>query len=203
MTVIPDSFKLIDVTLPPMLLSMAGVRGDSRFIGFWYRGSKATWNDGRGSATFPFYTVWQPYIQHLVIAINLFDAHLGSDDLEATHVLVCDRLEEKVYVAPLEEAMRFLDSQHPPRQPLTSQEWGEIKAQVAHLAPLNMSQLQDLGMFEIFTPPKREHKEAALRLVRWLDGYIDEDLIRKYINAAKAGNYQAVWALETLKQRYR
>ena len=200
---IPESFKSIDVPLPPMLLSMAGVRGDSRFIGFWYRGSKATWNDGRGSATFPFYTVWQPYIQHLVIAINLFDAHLGSDDLEATHVLVCDRLEEKVYVAPLEEAMRFLDSQHPPRQPLTSQEWGEIKAQVAHLAPLNMSQLQDLGMFEIFTPPKREHKEAALRLVRWLDGYIDEDLIRKYINAAKAGNYQAVWALETLKQRYR
>lgn len=96
---IPESFKQIDVPLPPRLLSMVGVKGDSRFVGLYYRGSKASWNDGRGSATFPFYTVWQPYINHLVIAIHLFDAHLGADDLEATHVFVCDRQHQKVYVA--------------------------------------------------------------------------------------------------------
>lgn len=201
MTTLPESFKLIDVPLPPMLLSMAGVKGESRFVGLFYRGSKATWTDGRGSATFPFYTVWQPYIGHLAIAIHLFDAHLGADDLEPTHVLVCDRLDLRVYVAPIEEAMRFLDSQHPPRQPITPQEWEVIKAQYAHLAPLSMSQMQDIGMFELFTPPKAEHKERAKQLIQWLDKYIDEALIRKYIDAAKAGNYGAIFALEAFKQR--
>ena len=139
MTTLPESFKLIDVPLPPMLLSMAGVKGESRFVALFYRSSKSTWTDGRGSATFPFYTVWQPYIEHLAIAMHLFDAHLGADDLEATHVLVCDRLDLKVYVAPIEEAMQFLDSQHPPRQPLTQEEWEQIKVLVAQQPQLDMS----------------------------------------------------------------
>lgn len=203
MTSIPESFKPISVPLPPMLLSMAGVEGDSRFIALKYWGNKAAWNDGRGSATFPFYTVWKPYIEHLAIAIHLFDTHLGSDDYEPTHVLVCDRQHEKVYVAPIEEAMRFLDSQHPPRQPITLEQWEEIKAQLGEQAPLDMSQLQDLGLFEVFLPSKPEHKEVALQLVQWLDGYIDEALISSYIDAAKAGNHQAIWVLETFKSRCR
>lgn len=80
----------MSVPLPPMLLTMARVKGDSRFTALYYRGSKATWNDGRIRATFPFYTVWQPYIEHFAITIHLFDAHLGSDDYEPTHALVCD-----------------------------------------------------------------------------------------------------------------
>ncbi len=207
-----QSFKLIDVPLPPMLLTMAGVKGDSRFVGLCYQGSKATWTDGRSSATFPFYTVWQPYIDHLAIDIHLFDAHLGSDDCEPTHALVCDgreanrlrhRLQEKVYVAPIEEVMQFLDSQHPPRQPLTPQQWSEIKELIAQQPPLEMSQLQDLGMFELFAPPKAEHSEAAVQLIQWLDGYINKALISSYIDAAKTGNYQAIWALETFKSRCR
>lgn len=203
MTAIHDRFKLISVPLPPMLLTMAGVKGDSRFVGLCYRSSKATWSDGRGSATFPFYTVWQPYIDHLAIAIHLFDAHLGSDDCEPTHALVCDRLDEKVYVAPIEEALRFLDSQHPPRQALTAEQWSEIKELIAQKPPLEMSELQDLGMFELFAPPKREHTEAAVQLTQWLDRYVNKALISSYIDAAKAGNYQAIWALETFKRRCR
>ena len=198
---IPESFKSIDVPLPPMLLSMAGVKGDSRFVGLWYQGSKATWNDGRGSATFPFYTIWQPYIQHLAITINLFDAHLGSDDCEPIHALVCDRQQEKVYVAPIEEAMRFLDSQHPPRQPITTEQWSEMKELFAHLAPLDMSDMQSLGMFEIFLPPSSEQKEAAGKLVQWLDQYINDALILKCLDTANAGNYKAVLAFEAFKGR--
>lgn len=201
MTTIPESFNSIDIPLPPMLLEMAGVKGDSRFVALYYWGSKATWNDSRGSATFPFYTVWQLYTQHIVLAIHLFDAHLGSDDEYPTHALVCDRACEKMYVAPIEEAMQFLDSQHPPRQPITPEQWQEIKAQFAQQAPLELNQMQDLGMFEIFTAPKAEHKERAAQLLQWLDQYLNEALIRKYIDAAKAGNYQAIWALEALKQQ--
>lgn len=201
MTTIPESFKLLDVPLPPMLLTMAGVKGESRFIALKYQGSKATWSDGRSSATFPFYTVWQPYIDHLAIAIHLEDTHLGSDDEYPTHVLMCDRTLEKVSVAPIEEAMRFLDSQHPPRQPLTPEQLSEIQELVAQQSPLDMSELRDLGLFESFLSPSLEHKEAATRLIQWLDGYIDEALISKYIDAAKVGNYNAIWALETFKRR--
>lgn len=203
MIVIPESFFLISVPLPPMLLAMAGVKGDSRFVALKYWGSKATWSDGRGSATFPFYTVWQPYIDHLAITIHLFDAYLGSDDCEPTHALVCDRANDLVYIAPIEEALRFLDSQHPPRQPLTPQQWSEIKELIAQQPPLEMSQLQDLGMFEVFTPPKREHTEAAVQLTQWLDGYVNKALISSYVDAAKTGNYQAIWALKTFKRRCR
>lgn len=42
---IPHTFQLIDVPLPPMLLAMAGVKGESRFVSLHYQGSKATWTD--------------------------------------------------------------------------------------------------------------------------------------------------------------
>lgn len=199
---IPESFKLISVPLPPMLLAMVGVKGDSRFIGLCYRSSKATWNDGRASATFGFYNVWQPYINHLAISIHLFDAHLGADDLEPTHALVCDRANDLVYVAPIEEALRFLDSQHPHLcQALTMEQWSKIKEFIAQQPPLDMSQMQDLGMFEVFAPPKPEQRDKAWQLVKWLDGYIDESLISKYLDAANAGDYRAVIVLENFRSR--
>lgn len=102
---------------------------------------------------------------------------------------------------PVEEAMQFLDSQHPPRQMITPQHWEEIKAQVAQQPALDMSQMQDLGIFEIFTPPKREHKEAALQLVQWLDQYINEALILKCLDAANGRNYKAILAFEAFKSR--
>lgn len=203
MTIIPENFKLLDVPLPPMLLSMAGVEAESRFVALYYWCVKATWNDGRSFATFPFYTVWEPYTQHLAIAIHLFGSHLGSDDEYPTHVLICDRTHEKVYVAPIESAMQFLDNQHPPRQPITLEQWEEIKVQLEEQSPLNMSQLQDLGLFELFMPPKVEHQKRVEQLVQWLDQYIDEALIKKYINTAKAGNYKAVLAFEVFKGRCR
>lgn len=199
----PQGFKLIDVPLPPMLLDMAGVKGESRYVSLYYWGSKATWNDGRSSATFPFYTVWLPYIEHLAIAIHLFDYHLGADDEYPTHVLVCDRLEQKVLIALIEEAKQFLESQHPPRQSITPEQLEQIKELVAQQEPLNISEMQNLGMFELFTAPKPEHKQRAAQLIQWLDEYIDEALIKKYIDVAKAGNYQAIFALSAFKSRCR
>lgn len=201
MTAIPNSFHCLSVPLPPMLLEMAGVQGDSQFVALYYSGSKSTWNDGRSSATFPFYSAWQPDVDHSAIAIELFDCNLGADDAQATHALVCDRIQEKVYVAPFKEAMSFLDKQHPDGgQELTQEQWEEIKAQLESQPPLSMSQMQNLGMFEMFAP-NPEHKEKAIELIRWLDRYIDEALLRKYLIAATAGDARAVWGLEMFKRR--
>lgn len=200
MTTIPSSFQPLAIPLPPMLLEMAGVEVDSQFVAFYYSG-KATWNDGRSSATFPFYAVWRPYINHTAIAIDLFDYNLGSDDYPPNHALVCDRTQEKVYVAPFSEAMSFLDKQHPPRQEITKEQWEQIKAQLEAQPPLSMSQMQELGMFEMFAPNPK-HKEQAVELIRWLDQYIDEALLRRYLVAATAGDARAAWGLETIKRRW-
>lgn len=197
MTTIPSNFQPLSVPLPPALLEMAGVTSSSQVVALYYSGSKATWNDGRSLATFPFYTVWQPYTEHLAIAIDLFDCNLGADDETATHALVCDRAQEKVYVAPFEEAMSFLDKQHPPRQKRIQEQWQEIKAQLEAQPqpPLSMRQMQDLGMFELFAP-NPEHKDKAIELIRWLDRYIDESLMRRYVEAASNGDPRAAWRLE-------
>jgi len=199
---IPNSFQFLNVPLPPMLLEMAGVKGDSQFVALFYSGSKATWNDARSSATFPFYAVWQPYIDHTAIAIDLFDCNLGADDETATHALVCDRANEKVYASPFAEAMSFVSEQHPPRQELilTQEQWSEIKAQLEAQSPLSMEEMQELGMFELFAPNPK-HKEKAIELIRWLDGYIDEPLLRRYVVAATAGDKRAAWGLEMFKRR--
>lgn len=201
MTTLPESFKLIDVPLPPMLLQMAGVNKESRFVSLYYWRSKATWHDGRSSATFPFFTVWQPYTQHLAIAIHLFDYHLGSDEQEPSHALVCDRRHQKVYVAKFDEAEEFVNNQHPPRQLITPEQWSEIKAQLQQKTALDMSQMQSLGMFEWVVPPTEAMQIALVQMVQWLDQYINEPLLKNYLQVAKAGEYKAIWALEKFKHR--
>lgn len=111
MTKISDSFNLLPTPLPPMLLDMAGVMVETRFIGLYYSGNP-TWTDGRSSTTFSFYSVWQPYTRHSAVLFPLtrIGAHLGADDLDLTHQLICDRQENVVYVAPWQEAQKFLDS---------------------------------------------------------------------------------------------
>lgn len=200
MVTIPNNFQPFNIPLPLMLLEMAGFKGDSQFVALYYSGSKATWNDGRSYATFPFYTVWQPYIEHMAIAIDLFNCNLGADDQAATHALICDRTEQKVYVATIDEAMSFLERQHPPRQEITQQQWEQILAQLEAQPFLSISQMQGLGMFELFAP-NPEHKEKAVELIKWLDQYIDEPLIRRYVEAAIAGDNRAAWGLEMFKRK--
>lgn len=121
----------------------------------------------------PFYTVWQPYIEHLAIAIDLFDCNLGADDEAATHALICDRSEQKVYVASFDEVIQFLDCQHPPQQPLSSEQWEKIKMRLEKQASLTMSEMQELGMFELFVPNPK-HQQKATELIAWLDQIINE-----------------------------
>lgn len=198
---VPSSFRPLTVPLPPMLLDMAGVTSSSRFVALYYNSSNPNWSDGRSLATFPFYLVWQPYIEHIAIAIELFDCNLGADDEVATHTLVCDREREQVYVAPFTGAMSLVDKQHPDGgQEITLEQWEELKAQLENQPPLSMSQMQDLGMFEMFAP-NSEHKDRVIELIRWLDCYINEALMRKYVVAAKAGDNRAAWVLETFIKR--
>lgn len=43
----PTSFTLLTVLLPPMLLDLVGVKGESCFVGPCYCGTKPRWTDGK------------------------------------------------------------------------------------------------------------------------------------------------------------
>lgn len=179
---IPRSFTLLPTPLPPMLLPMAGVVVETRFIGLYYLGSKATWTDGRSSRTFPFSTVWQPYTRHpaMLFPLASLGVHLGADDREPTHQLVSDRTESRVYVAAWTEANRFLANQHPPLRSAAPAAWEAVKAAISSLPQPTMTQMQQLGMFEWFSSPTPPMLAAQTELVTWLNQYIDRSQIEYY-----------------------
>lgn len=168
MVKIPLSFKPLTVPLPPMLLELVGVSKDMRFVALYYWYGKPTWSDSKTCTSFPFYTVWQPYTQHRAITHQLVKCHLGWDEQESTHALVCDRAWEKVYVAPFGEAVVFLNSQQEQTQSVTIQHWENIKAQALAYTPVSFERMREVGMFEMFLAPAEEQKQKALEMVAWL-----------------------------------
>lgn len=203
-------FHLLNVPMPPMLPKMVGVRSSARYFSICYYGSKATWSDGRNLATFNYYGVYNPLISHLALALDLSGFDLGSDDQYPTHNILFDREENKIYVGEYQRVAEFLDTQHPPTQPisLTAEELEELKLQVeAEFGSFeageifDVEEMQKMGLFELFTGPSESQRQDTVALISWLDKYIDADLVDKYINAANQGNGAAYEAISRFKDR--
>lgn len=47
----------------------------------------------------------------------------------------------------------------------------------------------------------KEQQREQVDLVHWLDQQLNEALLRRYIDEAKAGNYKAIFALKQLQAR--
>jgi hypothetical protein len=192
---VPESFRKLPVPMPPMLPEVVGVRGESRFFGLSYEGSKPFWTDGRAGATFSYFAAYQPFVEHLAVALHLFEVDLGSDDGPPTHALLIDRQAGEVYVGDYAEVQRFLQKQHPPRRAPTPEEIEEANRQLAAMEQMSLDEFRELGMFEVLLGPAEQQKDKCWALVEWLDGLITEDLIKAYLAASEAGNY---WALHHL-----
>ena len=196
------NFTLLSVPLPPMLPKMVGVVGNSRYFSIAYWGSKATWFDGRGLGTFSYFGVYSPLIEHPVLAIHLESYNLGSDDLPPTHAILCDCLEQKMYVGDYAEVEKVLETQHPPVPNLSPEELSQLSEQIAlNVADFDLEQFQRLGMFELFGGHSEQQKLELVELVQWLDRLVTEDLLEQYIEAAKKGNWTAISVLQKLSQR--
>ena len=102
-----------------------GYRGSARWLAVWWTpaGDEALFDDGEGQAAAQ-WTVYLDLVQNR-IAIPLARAlanyprgryALGSSDEEATHCLLLDLEHRGVYVAPIGEALRFLQAQAQPAQ---------------------------------------------------------------------------------------
>lgn len=191
-------FIELPVPMPPMLPEMVGV-SNSQYFAMYYQGSKATWSNGRAMATFSYYTVYAPLIEHITLAIHLESYNLGSDDELPEHAILCDTVRHKMYVGAYKEIDYFLLQQHPhePSQ-LTAQ---EVEAAVKAVESMTLEQMQRLGMFEMFGNTNPQARLATAELVQWLDQQITEELIQQYIQLANRGNWTAIMALDTLKLR--
>ena len=198
---IPESFRKLPVPVPPMLPEVVGVRGESRFFSLSYEGSKPFWTDGRAGATFSYFAAYQPFVEHLALAIHLFEVDLGSDDGPPTHALLVDRREAQVYVGDYDAVHHFLKEQHPLLQPLTPEEVEEIEEQFAALDKMSVEQMQELGMFEFMLGPAEQQRDKCWALVEWLDALITEDLLKAYLAASEAGNYLALHHLLLFQRR--
>jgi hypothetical protein len=201
----PDKVTPIRTPLPPMLPDMASIVGESQFIGMFYQGSKATWSDGRISRTFNFYQVWQPLTSHPAIAIPLSIAlyncpppnddwtepGLGSDDFQATHMLIIDRDAMTMAIAPWIEGMEFLNQQHPPLPPLSPEEQEAVRAamlkqlQAMHPDLMNEPLSPSTGMFELFIRPDPALVEQSKQMVKFLDNKLDpqiKQILQRFAN---------------------
>lgn len=197
-------FHLLNVPMPPMLPEMVGVRSSARYFSIGYYGSKATWSDGRNLATFNYYNVYRSLITHIALALDLTPFHLGSDDEYPTHNILFDREENKIYVGEYQRVAEFLDAQHPPIEPiqLTAEELEQLKIQIeAEFGSFDADSMQKMGLFELFSRPSESQRQETTELIKWLDQFIDADLIDEYINAANSGNSAAYEAISMFKDR--
>lgn len=166
---VPECFRTFPVASPPMFLAMAGYTGGARFVGINYFGSKATWHDGRSSATFSYFTVYAPFVHHPAIAFVVRGADLGSDDSEPNATIIFDAQDNKLFLAPYAQANRFLSEQHPPVEPvvITDEEWRKISEKLS-LQSNDMAAMQRTGMFEMFAPAEDRRIETEA-LIKWLN----------------------------------
>lgn len=189
-------FTEIPVALPPILMKMIGYPASARFVCLYYMGTCATWNDGRGLATFSYYRVYEPLKEHPAIALYLFDADLGSDDSFPTHALVCDRQERKLFVGDYEKAIRFVRQQHA-GTPVDEMVVAEYKREIDD--PVTAAGFNRLGMFEIFTAPDAAAQRETELLRQWLDGYITEELINRLLAMVDEKDLRAYLPLSYIK----
>jgi hypothetical protein len=194
-------FIELPVPMPPTLPEMVGV-SNSQYFAMYYQGSKATWSNGRAMATFSYYAVYAPLIEHITLAIHLEPYNLGSDDEFdelPEHAILCDTVSHKMYVGAYKEIDYFLLQQHPKELSALSEQ--EFEAAVKAVESMTLEQMQRLGMFEMFGNTNPQARLATAELVQWLDQQITEELIQQYIQLANRGNWTAVRALDTLKCR--
>lgn len=109
----PDVFRAVAAPLWPRLPLAVGYRGPARWVGLYVSGDKVRFYDGSGGSTSGDTSLFLAYKRHPAVAFHLAGAHLGSADDEASAWLLVDQAERLLYLAPGEEARRFLAAQWP------------------------------------------------------------------------------------------
>lgn len=188
-----EDFKELPIALPPMLSVACGHHSMSRYFALYYLGSKATWDTGWQSSTFSYYAVYEPLLNHPLIAVETLDCDFGSDDGPPRHALLADRAASKLYVGEWDQVLKFLREKNP--QPAAPGEVIELASEVS------VDQLRDLGMFEWMLGASSEQQRGGAELLAWLDSKLEPGVIEKLDEQAQQGDMNACYVLMRLGQR--
>ena len=193
---IPDDFRLLSVPMPPILPSLTGQNGVSRFFSIYYMGTKATWDTGRLSATFSFRAGYEPLVTHPTVAIDLLNRDLGSDDGPPMHALLCDGEAGRMYVAEWEEVLNFLWRHNPPLS-------DPAPVDLRRLESAGLGDLRERGVFEFILGATEHQERLCSEMTTWLDAQLTDDLAERLLAAANGGNLSAAWVIIQHRRRTR
>jgi hypothetical protein len=194
----PAEFLVLPVPLPPMLATLIGHNGSSRWFSLCYLGTKATWSTGWVSSACSYFAAYQPLIEHPSLVPLLAARNLGSDDYPPDDALLCDQQQQQMFVGAYPAVEQFLRAANPaPLVPSAA----DIAAWQQQVATLDPAALRAAGMFEFLFGPSPAQQQLAGELVAWLDQFISAELIATLRNAAGAGNPYAIYLLKKLAHR--
>jgi hypothetical protein len=108
----PETFRVLRAPLWPRLPRAVGYPGAARWVALYVSSDHVMYTDGSSSGTGDT-SLFLAYKRHSVVAPHLAGAYLGSADEEARDWLVIDTQQQVLYLAPCDEARRFLRSQWP------------------------------------------------------------------------------------------
>jgi hypothetical protein len=153
--------------IPPLLAKVLGYKGNARYVSFNRTplGDEVEFSDGRESGT----GNWQAflaYIQHPAVSPFHEGFDLGSSESEAKHVLILDRAQQQLYIAPVREAENFLHGRWPQLSP--SRILQEEKIAKIAIALGHRKQSHDVDIEEIQQRIEEQHVLIETML-RWLD----------------------------------
>lgn len=159
-------------------MRLANYEGEKRFVGIWYEATNATISDGRTQRTFSFYQAYQPFVEHWSVRYYLakHNADLGSDDGFASHLLILDTAESKIYLAEQEQGRKLLDTQlSKATEADKAKAKEEVEKMLKELKESNsLADFQRLGMFEFFAPAEDRSSEVRAMIDR-LDKAMPEE----------------------------
>lgn len=162
--------------LPPQFMKLTNYTGGKRFVAINYQGTKAVIDDGTMSNTFSFYQAYSPLINHPAIFAHLRQqkAHLGADDAEATHSLILDTGQNKIYLATRRRASEFLEMQLPqtPEERRAADDKLQKQSEDFEKSK-SLAELQNSGMFEFIAPADNRSLEVEA-MGRFLDEYVPQ-----------------------------
>ena len=160
---------LLAVPVPPNFAEALGYTGNGRFVGCYWQvmGDEAQLDDGRLDMTGE-WDAYLAFVQHPKVYPAVRSYRLGSSDTEARDMLIIDRQEHRLYVAPRNVAAAFLDAQWPPLQ--------EMEA-----LPMSAEELLDALHIDTWTEERivvdsdeitrriEAREQRVAELIAWLD----------------------------------
>jgi hypothetical protein len=187
------------LTLPPMMVGFLNVQTSARYFSLFYSSPFPRWHDGveRGTAS---HTIYITFINHITVAIELWNYNLGSEETEATHHLLCDRQEQKIYVGLAQNVEHFLNAQ---KQLIAEVQQSEVE--ILQMQERLQQQLYDLeieammrsGEWSLRLQQIRRYESlASQELSHWLNQKVNRNLMTRYIAYARSGEYRAIQQLQ-------